>query len=65
MSEDNQPTQKTPEGDERDELGLPGEGGNEIPVPTQGGSLSADLGEGCTTEARSNAPRLTALAFGA
>lgn len=26
-------TQTTPEGDERDALGLPGEGGYEIPVP--------------------------------
>jgi hypothetical protein len=28
-----EPTQATPEGDERDDLDLPGEGGNEIPVP--------------------------------
>jgi hypothetical protein len=28
-----EPTQHTPEGKERTKLGLPGEGGNEIPVP--------------------------------
>jgi hypothetical protein len=31
--EDAEPTQTTPAGAERDELGLPGEGGAEIPVP--------------------------------
>jgi hypothetical protein len=31
--EDDEPTQTTPAGVERDELGLPGEGGAEIPVP--------------------------------
>jgi hypothetical protein len=28
-------TQRTPEGTEREALGLPGEGGTEIPVPTR------------------------------
>lgn len=31
MSDD--PTQTTPEGEERERVGLPGEGGAEIPVP--------------------------------
>ena len=30
-----EPTQRTPEGAERERLGLPGEGGMEIPVPTR------------------------------
>lgn len=30
-----EPTQRTPEGAEREQLGLPGEGGTEIPVPTR------------------------------
>ncbi len=30
-----EPTQTTPEGAERERLGLPGEGGTEIPVPTR------------------------------
>ena len=31
-----EPTQKTPEGKERERMGLPGEGGYEIPVPKRG-----------------------------
>ncbi len=34
-AKDEEPTQWTPEGDERERLGLPGEGGTEIPVPTR------------------------------
>ena len=30
-----EPTQRTPEGAERERLDLPGEGGTEIPVPTR------------------------------
>jgi hypothetical protein len=30
-----EPTQRTPEGAERDRLNLPGEGGTVIPVPTR------------------------------
>ncbi len=29
------PTQRTPEGTERERLGLDGEGGTEIPIPTR------------------------------
>lgn len=34
-AEPNEPTQKTPEGAEREALDLPGEGGMEIPVPSR------------------------------
>jgi hypothetical protein len=36
-----EPTQTTPEGAERDDLDLPGEGGNEIPVPKKGDVMNS------------------------
>lgn len=35
MEDEREPTQRTPKGAKRERLGLPGEGGLEIPVPTR------------------------------
>jgi hypothetical protein len=35
VSDQEDATQTTPEGDERDAVNLPGEGGHEIPVPSR------------------------------
>lgn len=36
-----EPTQTTPEGEERDALNLPGKGGRVIPVPSRGAVVDA------------------------